>query len=367
MILEWYCGKSTTTEATSETFQRLRTKLGGLDLARRCLSLEAFENAHVMFICSRPCWSWYSWHIENIKTAKDNLQYQIELSKCKWTSEWHLHELAKMVSPNGVPKFEKLMNHASDQDSLASKIFGFSVELLGLRCATYSRYCTPPFCYVGSLDDDPLQQVQARRLMVSDLQWLLRLEGSSSAAEGQNLASDLRLTLDACTRLACMCQWNNLQETASALLRTMLCTLPDSKCVEDSHQVVRVAQRASGNEKLTCRAVQYLCQTSKIFSSRDLKHGPAVTYDTFHDQFHGTKPVPNDDFNASKHKLEKLFGNILAKRDWIAMSEPNLANSAAAWTWSRHYASAKLSLQGIFLKDWSKNCSTFVMFFLNIF
>lgn len=262
-------------------------------------------------------------------------------------------ELAKLASPNGVPKFEKIMDRTSNQDSLAARIFGFVVELLGRRCATYSRYGTPPFCYVGSLGSNEQKQHEARSQMVLELRWLLQLESSSSAAEGQNLAWDLRLTFDTCTRLACMCQWNGFSEKASALLRTMLCTLPDSKCVEDSHQVVRLAQRAQGNEKLTLGAVQYICQTSKVFSSRDLKHGPQVTYHAFHDQFNGAKPVPTCEFHASKHKLPKLFGNILGKRDWIALTEPNLANSAAAWAWFRHYMNAKLSSDAIMLKAWS--------------
>ena len=117
-------------------------------------------------------------------------------------------------------------------------------------------------------------------------------------------------------------------------------------------QVVRVAQRNRGNEQVTVLAVQYLIETSKVLSQRDLPHGPEVTYDVFHERFRGTKPMPNSEYLASKHKLDKVFGNTMGKRDWVALSEPDLAASAAGWEWLRYYVKEKLDESAVMLKDW---------------
>ena len=43
MILEWYCGGANP-DATCQQFNKMREDLGGLELAFKCLSNEAFEN-----------------------------------------------------------------------------------------------------------------------------------------------------------------------------------------------------------------------------------------------------------------------------------------------------------------------------------
>ena len=187
--------------------------------------------------------------------------------------------------------------------------------------------------------------------MISDLSSLLHLE-ASTIDQGQNLAEDLRLTLDACSRLASMLLWNGHHEKSKDLLKTLLVTIPDSKCIEDCHQVVRIAQRNRGQEKVTLSAVQYLIENSKVLSQRDLPHGAEVTYDVFHDKFRGAKPMPKLEYLAAKHKLHKVFGNIMGHRSWIALSEPNLAASAAGWEWFRYYVKEKLAQSAIMLKDW---------------
>ena len=351
MILEWYCGGANP-DATCQQFNKMREDLGGLELAFKCLSQETFENAHVMYICSEPCRGWYSWHMKHVKTAQDNLRYQLHLSRSiTWQSEWHLRELAELLSPRGWSKFNKLMISVLNPDGVAKKIFSFVTQLLGRRCASLSRHSSPPYCYVGLLGSDMASARAAGDLMISDLTALLHLE-VSTMDQAQNLAADLRLTLDACSRLASMLLWDGHHEKSKALLKALLVTIPDSKCIEDCHQVVRVAQKNRGNEKMTQPAVQYLIENSKVLSQRDLQHGPEVTYDVFHDRFRGLKPMPRSEYLASKHKLDKVFRNIMGKRQWIALSEPNLAASAAAWEWLRYHAKEKLVESAVMLKDW---------------
>ena len=350
MILEWYCHVANP-DATCLKFNKMREDLGGLELALKCLSHETFENAHVMYICSLPCRNWYSWHMKHVKTAQDNIRYQLHLSRSiTWQCEWHLRELAQFLSPFGWCKFDKVMNAVLDPDKVAKKIFSFVTQLLARRCASLSKHSSPPYCYVGLLDNDVANAQAARDLMISDLTSILHLE-VSMADQGQNLAADLRLTLDACSRLASMLLWNGHHEKSKSLLKVLLATIPDSKCIEDCHQVVRVAQRNRGQEKLTLPAVQYLIETSKVLSQRDLPHGAQVTYDAFHERFRGTKPMPHSEYLASKHKLDKVFGNIMGKRDWVALSEPNLAASAAGWEWFRYYVKEKLAQSAVMLKD----------------
>ena len=231
MILEWY-GGGTNPDATCQQFDKMREDLGGLELAFKCLSNETFENAHLMYICSEPCRGWYSWHMKHVKTAQDNLKYQLHLSRSiTWQCEWHSRELAQFLSPLGWSKFEKLMNAVSNPDGVAKKIFSFVTQLLGRRCASLSRHSSPPYCYVGLLGNDMASARAAGDLMISDPTPLLHLEVSTTDQE-QNLAADLRLTPDACSRLASMLLFH---EKSKALLKVLLVTIPGSKCIQDCH------------------------------------------------------------------------------------------------------------------------------------
>eukprot|EP00435_Cladocopium_sp_Y103_P052010 s2232_g16.t1 len=191
----------------SDIFQKYMPKIiadfdlpedASLELAFKCLSNATYENAHVMYICSGPSQRGNSWHMKHVKTAMDNLRFQLHLSRSiTWQCERHLRELAQFLSPVGWSSFDTLMNAVLNPDQVAKKIFPSVTQLLGRRCASLSRHSSPPYSYVGLLGDDFASSRAAGDPVISDLTSLLHLE-VSTIDQGQNLAADLRLTLDAC-------------------------------------------------------------------------------------------------------------------------------------------------------------------------
>lgn len=350
MLLEWYFdGEVDPDDLSLGSFKLCRESLGGLKLAFKCLSTQVFESSCIVYICSQPCWSWYTNQVQNVKTSMDNLVYQKSMAD-EWHEEEHLQELAGFLNPIGANSFSALFYSTFDENSLASQIVTYVVQLLSQRAGSLSKHCSPPECYAGFLGPDEISQLAGQQ-MRNDLKWLLTLE-MSTAPEASNLASDCRLSCDAPTRLALFLKSQHMNHQCKLVLTALLKTLPDAKIVEDCHQVVRTAQKSRGNEKLTTTTVQALIQNSKVLTSRRLKHGSKITRETFMTDYpRAKKIIVNKIFNARSHKLPKSFGDILARRDWASLTEPNLVQSAAGWQWLRHYMDQRLAESGVQLQD----------------
>ena len=352
MIYEWYFSGEVDIDSIDNTvfksFKQARESTGGLKLALKCMSLHCFEMTWLVYLCSQPCWTWYTNQVQQVKTSDDNLAQVIEMVD-QWHTDDHLCQMASLLSPGDT--FCQLMARCRNEDKFSAKTVSYLLELLSLRCGSLSKFGSPPECYARMLSGDDGQVQATSEAMVQDLKWLLLLE-KSTAPEAQNLAADCTMSCDSACRLALFLNEQGMYPECKRILRALLEILPDSKIVEDCHQVARTAQKSRGNEKLTAQSLQGLLLSSEVFASRGLDHRAAINKAVFMAAFPTSKAAVNRMFKASNHRLPKKFSQIMNKKLWPTLSEPNLIQSAAAWEWLRHYMSNKLSQSGVKLKDW---------------
>jgi len=177
---------------------RSSEQFNGLKLAYQCCSASVYESAWVIFTVSRACWTWHTQNVETVKSTWDNIAYDLRMSE-QWCCDPHLLEIASFIAANNVASWRWLEEMMQNSDGLASKVFNYTVSILGNRVATLSRHSCPPFCYAGIMD--AATQQQTLQQMKRDFHLLLSLEVSTAPAADQ-LASDLRLLFNPLVRLA---------------------------------------------------------------------------------------------------------------------------------------------------------------------
>ena len=356
MLLEWYFPEEPNPEATSHL--ELRTgDLGGLRLMLRCLTRSVFELCHILLKVGRPCWTWYTFQIAEIKTSTSNLHYNIRMA-LEWQSDQHLKDIASILACNDAT-FEFLLETSPDPQGLASTISDYTVTLLGKRAGSLSKHGAPPYCYAGILAewDDDIQEA-ALSLLKTDFQTLLQLE-TSTVSGAQDLVEDLHLSFGTVTRLVChhfeRSGWRfNGSVEASRILHLLFAGIADNKIIEDIHKDVRKKQKSSAaNQQMTVSRVQRIVNQSRVLDERQWAHPAKVDKDAFTHNFRGTKRFANRvHSNPKTNKLPKNFSRILSKRkSWKSLSESNLIASAAGWAWIREYKQMSLSQQKVRLKD----------------
>ena len=83
MIYEWYFSGEVDIDSIDNTvfksFKQARESTGGLKLALKCMSLHCFEMTWLVYLCSQPCWTWYTNQVQQVKTSDDNLAQVIEM------------------------------------------------------------------------------------------------------------------------------------------------------------------------------------------------------------------------------------------------------------------------------------------------
>ena len=270
--------------------------------------------------------------MKNCKTPETALSYAIRMS-LQWHEDVHLRALANLISANNssLDNFAYVVQRSSNESRMADKVTKYVIFLLGKRAGTLSKHDSPPHCYAGALSDDRAISSQALEWMLYD--WKLLVSCESSERVQAALVTDLQLLLDPPTRLALVLNFTGATEEALRYLRTMFKCLPDSKCVEDARQVIRLAQKARGrSEKLNAVSIQHLMHSSKVLSSRDLRDAGKFDRAEFLEKFPKVRPCGKYAmvFKGRSHKLPKRFSEILSnKRQWPAVSETNLLRSCA--------------------------------------
>ena len=156
------------------------------------------------------------------------------------------------------------------------------------------------------------------------------------------------------------------------ILRALLEILPDTKIVEDCHQVARTAQKSRGNEKLTSQSLQGLLLSSEVFASRGLDHRAAIDKTAFMAAFPTSKAAVNQMFIASNHRLPKKFSQIMNKKLWPTWVNPTLSNqpqlgNVYGTTWATSYPSQVSSWRTGKLQTSKFNCYLLLNFKLFVF
>ena len=360
-LLEWYLGGDEgmpPPEEVSQTFKQSRAELGGLKLLYNSLSHSYHEAAHVLLMVSRPCWTWYSEQVSDIKTPHEGLCQLME-----WVHTWntcqHVIDTVKTMynwkDISRLLKYQTLQGRVDEED-LATTIFQYASNVLSRRLWTMTRYSTAPECFANLFSTCPNKCQDAMNLIKDDWQLLCMAEQSHACA---CISGDLKFLFSAPVRLACavfeQAQWDHTNETGQRLLRSILLVLPDNKVVEDAHQAVRVECKSHPNMKMTISRQQSCVLNSPIFSSRGLEHPALLSKQQFLRQW-GKRPsrlgkYSRKTFSPRYHRLPASFSSIMSKKCWTTLSEDQYSKSFAAWHWIRYYKCNFLANSSIRVAD----------------
>ena len=358
MVLEWYLGLGTDQSPDDIDQPQLCFKdAAGLKLCYLGHSWVTWENAHVISRLQEPCWEYYSRQLHEIKTVQDSLTETQSMST-GWNRHWSLTKTANILVFE--EHWHDLLPWVQEPVQFMRKVMDYGLELLANRCATFSKYGSPPECYSKVLSDPVPDSINAMKLMKAD--WLC-LQGveCSGVPKASVLAADLRLTFDPCMRYTALQfqshGWRVTYQEGRDLLQFLTATFPDSKIVEDCHQLLRTATGPKAHQKLAGTCVQQLLTNSDILECRGMPHPARLTRDKFLRYWHKAKDDfrPNPEFVAARHKLPKEMSKVLDLKTWDTISEQHLVNSAAAWSFLRYYSENHLSTQNVKLKAWGES------------
>lgn len=124
----------------------------------------------------------------------------------------------------------------------------FTLRLAANRCFSNSTHDVPPFCYAPlfSADAASKQRVMSQMRLHSTILFGLENIASTSPAAA-SLLRDLEELMCPAVRVLYLCferdKWRPSSPSGKRVLSTMLSVLPDTKCVEDTHQHLRDLQR----------------------------------------------------------------------------------------------------------------------------
>ena len=359
MLLQWYFpSEPDPEESTGKTLASSFKDVGGLKLVYRCMTRKVYELSHVLLAVSKPCWTWYTFQVEEVKTASEQIGYNVLMSE-HWMHEPHLCHIASFLSI-GCTEFQALMRQSPNEDELVSAASKYVTALLSNRAASFSKHDAPPYAYAGLLATDEMLVRRALRVMREDFTTLVQLETSRLPA-AKMLADDLQLSFDTVTRLICHQfehnGWTTSCREGHRLLQLIFGGLGDNKCIEDLHKFVRKKQKAGQNEKLTLCRIQKIINEAPVISERRWLHTASVDRLSFLSDFRRSVKgfrAKNLCYPSKRHKLPPRFSRIMKKnKTWKALSEKTLAASSAGWAWAREYKKKHLAQSNVRLKDCS--------------
>ena len=162
------------------------------------MSRQVYELCHILLAVQKPCWTWYTFQVEEVKRASEQIGYNVLMSE-HWMREPHLCHIASFLSIV-CTEFQALMRQSLNEDELVRTASKYVIDLLSHKAASFSRHDAPPYAYAGLLASDELLVLKALELMRSDFTTLVQLESSHLPA-AKMLADDLQLSFDTVTRL----------------------------------------------------------------------------------------------------------------------------------------------------------------------
>ena len=68
---------------------QLKAANGGLRLAYKLMTHQLWEHAKILFIATRPCWTWYSLEVQRVKSPQDCLRDALTQTRGRWMNDPH--------------------------------------------------------------------------------------------------------------------------------------------------------------------------------------------------------------------------------------------------------------------------------------
>ena len=90
------------------------------------MNQHCFEMSWLVYLCSQPCWTWYTKQVQEVKTSAGNVAQVIEMVD-RWHTDDHLYQMASMLSAGDTCC--QLMNRCRNEDQLSAKAVSYLLEL----------------------------------------------------------------------------------------------------------------------------------------------------------------------------------------------------------------------------------------------
>jgi hypothetical protein len=154
---------------------KLKAANGGLRLAYRLMTTKLWQYAKILYVVTRPCWSWYSAQVKRVRQAKDTLSVTLAATQGAWHTDRQLSETfrdalqdRRSLSYMGLPL---------GTSPLTDRLLELTWALVGKRAwSLAARFHGPPECYAGLMSSCPLLQRRAANQLRDDWKALLSLE-----------------------------------------------------------------------------------------------------------------------------------------------------------------------------------------------
>eukprot|EP00435_Cladocopium_sp_Y103_P024945 s3343_g6.t1 len=272
---------------------------GGTKLAYFVMSEKLFGLCHILQICTRPIWSFYTSEVKNTLNQSDSLDRSMSL-QTMWKREEHLQELAG-VPLSQDPQLVRLISEKHMWDT-GDKCLHLIFHLLSRRTWSFVRHSAPPECYAGILSlDEVLRQddtmschvliqidvlIETAQKMSSDFAALVQLEQATANSRSfPRILDDMQLVLTPPVRLMFLAfeadAFRPSSQAGCHFLKGMVATVPDSKIIEDLHGVIRLDGLSQKNRRQTLAQIQELVTQAHVLSQRGICHKAVVDKETF--------------------------------------------------------------------------------------
>ncbi len=373
MLLEWNKGAAAAApeevplpEVTSESatthrvenpeveMRRLRSELPTYDLCLRIMTPELFENAQVLSLGTRAVWKSHARRRRLVKSPKDALQHFSWLARGGWQAEAQetlrncffdqglLSEIGIISAREGVDAAEDTL---AEQQRLCRKLGDYAVGLAGCRAWRLLQYrVVPPFRYAPVMSATPAVAAEALREMRADWSVLTRqLEPAATVhAAAKELHEAIYWIQYPPLRLPFMLferdGWRADSVAAQSFMRASLQVLPDSVCVEATHEKLRDNERRNKNLKSARLKRQVVCIGSGILEGRNIPHqATGVNELRRRPPKRGTRTRAT--FQPWTHRLGQEWLRLLqpGQKAWASPTPLRMREAMSAWAWALRF------------------------------
>ena len=325
----------------------LKAKHGGLSLAEKLITPWLRSRIKIYTTATSPSWTWYTNQVENVKTPRDGLAFNMRQSCGGWQVELSdlvatLTDERRLSDCDLMPHQASLLGGVAEQTECASVLLEFLLALLGNRSFSGAWHDCPPFSYAKVFSRSDTAKTAAMVSMQRDWRMLVSFENSRHKnSVAADVFADLQEVVPAAVRIMYLAfendQWSSGSPAGRRILSCMLQGLPDSKIIEDTHQHLRDLER-KGRSKVSSRVCRHrACVDSRQIEKRGIVH-KVIEKDHFISHFgqQTTKSLANQ-FVSRKHKLSADWYQLMEKRDWVSMSPESSRSAVACWQMAKHW------------------------------
>ena len=330
-----------------EELRQLQSNCSGFVLAEKLLTNWLHHNIRIYFWCSKSSWSWYTYHVENVRTPKQAVMFYVEASSGSWIQK-ELRNLFHNCFYNPCALTDMGLHWSGGiadlpaHKSIASKVDQLTWNIASNRAWSNETWRTPPYTYAALLCPDANNS--HRNCMDQakfDSDTLYEVE---FASHRRPTAAVLLSNIKPLFAVAMRILFGLLVRSKFAfpvvvsvirVLATMLDALSDTRPVENTHQHLRDLKRAHRGLVAGKVARSKRCMDSGVLEQLGIKHQKVDQHHFEANCGFGTDAVTMGWRHvASKHKLQKKWTRIMRdERSWSSSTRLSYRLALSSWHW----------------------------------